>query len=196
MKRKKTKKILIWSVASLVFISAVCALVYFTKLYPAATVNGRCITDKKYEDSFAVAYNYSKKILEAQRGDLEIINTAEFQKRTKQTVLDTLIEQDLINAYLKTTMKRSELKEIIDGKINDALAGNDIKKGVEDLYGISMEDFRESILVPQAKREIIEGKFFIENKNFEDWLKEQKTKARVSIFVSGVRWNNGKAEMQ
>ena len=78
----------------------------------------------------------------------------------------------------------------VDNKVQEVLKGKDVGKEIETLYGLSLDEFKERVLRPQAEREILVGRFFLENKSFDDWLKESK--AKIIILMPGLEWNGEK----
>ena len=59
------------------------------------------------------------------------------------------------------------------------------------MYGLEWPDFKERVLLPQAYREILEGRMFLNNENFNDWLAKERASARVIVFMPGLKWENG-----
>lgn len=164
------------------------AFLYITKLYPVAIVNGDYITARNYEVNLDVAVNYAKGIAGDKAENQEMIESVEFKKETQRSVLESLVEARLISDYLDKNIKAKDLKAIIENKIKSAIGGKDVAKGIAKLYGLSVSDFEKLVLIPQAKYEIIEGRFMIENKNFSEWIKEAKQTAKVTIYISGFKW--------
>ena len=86
-------------------------------------------------------------------------------------------------------------------KIEEALIGKDIGKEVETLYGVSLGEFKERFLKPQARKEIFESRLALENQELSakggsasggnNWLKEIKSKTKAMIFLPGFEWSGG-----
>ena len=93
-------------------------------------------------------------------------------------------------------MSKKELESVIENKIGKIEEkSREIEEGIKNLYGFSLEDFKARVLTPMAEQEILEGRLFLENKNFDEWLKEEKAKARVIILISGFKWEDGQVKL-
>jgi len=160
-----------------------------TQSYPVAFVNWRPITLKSFSKDFSVAVHYYQKMLETyDRNQTVVLDSSEIQREIERAVLEQLIKNSLIRQELKKQIKSGELEKMIDNKIQETLKDKDIQKEVETLYGLSLPEFKEMVLRPQIEKEILTGRFFLENKNFDDWLKESK--AKIIILMPGFEWKN------
>lgn len=186
--KSKTNKIFKLVGLLIAIIIVLLIFLYITKLYPVAIVNGDYITARNYEVNLDVAVNYAKGIAGDKAENQEMIESVEFKKETQRSVLESLVEARLISDYLDKTIKAKDLKAIIENKIKNAIGGKDVAKGIAKLYKLSVSDFEKLVLIPQAKYEIIEGRFMIENKNFSEWIKEAKQTAKTTIYISGFKW--------
>ncbi len=158
--------------------------------YPIALVNWQSISVYSFNKDFNAAINYYQKIIETYNKDqASIINSLETKQEIKRAILDKLIENNLIQQELNKRFKDKELGQMVANKIEKAMNGSASEKGVEVLYGFSLDEFKEEILAPQAKQEILEGRLFLENKNFTDWLKEAKKQAKVIILLPNLKWS-------
>ncbi len=78
---------------------------------------------------------------------------------------------------------------MVENKIDDTLNGQDIEKQVATLYNLSLNAFKERVLFPEARLEILQARFALENLNFDEWLTSAKKQANVIILLSGFGWN-------
>ena len=176
----------------LILFAIVIAIVVFisTQSYPIALVNWRPITLKSFEKDFSVAVHYYQKMLETyDRNQTAVLDSLEIQREIERAVLEQLIKNSLVRQELEKQIKSGELEKMIDNKIQEALKGKDVGKEIETLYGLSLDAFKERVLKPQAETEIITGRLFLQNKSFDDWLKESK--AKIIILMPGFEWKNG-----
>ena len=170
----------------------ICGILYFILLqhYPIASVNLHFITLNSFEKDYMAADNYYRSLLKTyDKNQAPVLDSPEIQQEISRAVLERSVENILIHQELKKQLKAGELKKMLDSRIQEVLKGKDIEKQVKTLYGLSMDDFKERILRPEAEREIITGRFFLENKNFDDWLKEAKKQAQVAILLSNLKWS-------
>ncbi len=63
------------------------------------------------------------------------------------------------------------------------MSDEDLLEAAETLYGASAGEFRGAVLVPQAEREILMGKLYLEGEKVEDWLAKER-KARFIMMLS------------
>ncbi|NCO15466.1 hypothetical protein COW77_00045 [Candidatus Wolfebacteria bacterium CG18_big_fil_WC_8_21_14_2_50_39_7] len=177
----------------LILFVIVIAIVVFisTQSYPVALVNWRLITLKSFKKDSGIAVHYYQKMLETyDRNQTPVFHSPEIQREIERAVLEQLIKNSLIRQELEKQMKSGELKKMVDNKVQEVLKGKDVGKEIETLYGLSLDEFKERVLRPQAEREILVGRFFLENKSFDDWLKESK--AKIIILMPGLEWNGEK----
>ena len=86
-------------------------------------------------------------------------------------------------------------RQLAQLKIDSALSKIEEKdrfeQGVGYLYGMSIDDFKGKVLVPQAQFEILSEELKKQNKNYDQWMKEEKNKLNISIMVDGLVWKDG-----
>ena len=160
--------------------------------WPVAFVNSSPIFDYQFKGAYAVAYNYYLSSLKAAKEDPVILKSEEIQKEIRQTVFESLIEQKLIRAELANEIKSKDLADMLERKINSGgpIDSENFKKGVELLYGVSADEFKNIVLIPQAESEIFEGRLILQNKNMDDWINEKVSKADVKIVMPGFYWSS------
>mgnify|MGYP001558976238 FL=1 len=162
--------------------------------YPIAFVNWQPIIFSSFKKDVLSAGSYYQKILETyDKNQAVVMNSKEVKQEIERAVLDKLIEDKLIWRELEKRLENNDLKKMINDKIEEAIKGKDIKKEVEVLYGISLDEFKERFLKPQARREIFESRLQLENNlsvgGLDNWLKKIKKQAKVVIFLPGFEWN-------
>ncbi len=176
-------------------------LLFFSESYPAALVNWHPVSLDSFNKESAAAIHYYQKVLEVyDSGSLASINTVEFQKEVQRAVLEKLIENKIVEKELKNKLKSKDLNKIIDKKISEIVekAGDNIEEKVKTLYGISMLDFQKEILEPQARLEVLQGRFILEGKggpSFDEWFNSVKLQAKVTVLVPNFHWSDGKVSI-
>ena len=182
---KKRIVILISSVIVIVIVIIIVA-----QSYPIAFVNWQLISFQTFKKDSATAIYYYQKTLETyNKNDLAVIHSSEVKREIERAVLDKLIENILIHQELRKRLKNNELERMAENKIEEIIKGKDIEKKVKILYGLSLDEFKERILKPQARQEILASRLLLENKNFDEWLKDVKKQAKVDILLPGFEWN-------
>lgn len=157
--------------------------------YPVAMVNSDLISAKTLNEEFAAALRYYSAALKGK--DRINIESREFRREIRRATLSDLIDKSLIYKEAKNRVG-NDLDNLVNNKIDQQLVN---RKNVEDaaklLYGLNLADFRELVLIPQARKEILEGRLFLEKKDFDSWLSEAEKNAKVFIITPEFYWNSG-----
>lgn len=162
--------------------------------YPIAIVNYRIITEQAFEKSMDVVYGFSKNLISLSGSDPEKLKSPEFISEVKLEVLNNLISRELILQELKKSVGLNQAAAIAEKNIANALSGKaDTAEGIEKLYGLSLAEFKDSVLLPQAYREILAGRMNLNNKDFDAWLNNARKTSSVLIFYPGFGWDGVKA---
>ena len=119
------------------------------KYYPVAVVNGEFISARDFEREFNAALVYYQNVIRTyseQRVDLASVGDFVFELR--RATLDNLIEDVLVY---------NELEDRVSNGLDEAVARKipDFNESAAALYGLSVADFKEMVLVPQAHRELL-----------------------------------------
>lgn len=187
LKFKINKKIIFVLSSTLV---SIIIIIILTQSYPIALVNWQPISLKSFKKDALIAVSYYQKALETyDKNQAVVMNSKEVKQEIERAVLDKLIEDNLIQRELEKRLKNNELEKMVNDKIEEALKGKDIGKEVETLYGVSLDEFKERFLKPQARREILESRLQLENQELNNWLKEIKSKTKAMIFLPGFGWS-------
>src|SRR3989344_5828865 len=157
--------------------------------YPIVLVDFKIISSRDFNKDYFGALIYYKNALDVYDSDSDLINADEVKNEIKRAVLDNLIENILIDKELKSELSSFNINELTDKKIEEAIRGKSVKEEAKTLYGFSYKEFKDRVMVPQAKKEILETNFLSKGEKFEEKIAEAKSKAKVAIFLSGFQWN-------
>ena len=176
-------------ISALILFIAVILWFIFSVNYPITFVNLQPISAIDFNKNYSASLIYYKIALAIYNNkDAKLLEADEIKKEIKRALLENMIENILIDEQLKKEIKAGDLKKLINKKIEEISNNQNLPKAVEKLYGFSFNDFEQRILIPQAKREILESRIFLSGGNFEEKLKDMKLKAQVMIFLSGFEW--------
>ncbi len=173
-----------------------------TGFYPIAFVGIKPITWHNFKENSAAAYHYYKMTLQTYGGSQEDLNKPENIQEINRAVLDKLIENEIIFKSLNSIPKANE---IVRNKIEQALKQainpkDNIKEAVNTLYGLTVDEFTKLVLVPQARKEVLEGRLFLENSSnsngFDEWLKKAKKDVKVLILLNDFKWDGEKVVLK
>lgn len=170
----------------ILFLIVLIALDY----YPVLIVNNNLITSKEVilntKAALSLYENY-KKIELSQLNDQGLIKDISYND-VKAIVLNELIERILIHNEVKQRLGE-DLPVLVNEKLNYYLTP-EIEKAGSVIYNLNKKDFINEILIPQAERDILTGRLFLENKKIDDWLNETKAKSEIIIFDPKFKWDN------
>ena len=158
--------------------------------YPVAIVNGTVVTAKALNEEYAVAFQYYARTLSNQK---EINpSSKEVQMELRRASLNDLIQKALISAELESRVG-DEFHSVVENKIvSETKDGQALAEAAKILYGLDFVHFKQLVLVPQAEKELLQGRLFLENKKFADWLGEAEKSAKVTILTPEFSWATNK----
>ncbi|MBI4085356.1 MAG: SurA N-terminal domain-containing protein [Candidatus Liptonbacteria bacterium] len=155
--------------------------------YPVAIVNGHFIPAKSFAHDYSIASTYYKNLLKAGNASSSA-QTSLTEDQIGQSVLSQLIENALIDGGVRKEVG-GNLNKMIDEKVNQAIAFPDAEKAISAFYGITLEDFKKDILVPQAKRDILTGNLLLKGEKIDDWLQTAKKSSSVIVLSGRFYWD-------
>lgn len=157
-------------------------------VYPVAVVNFRVISAQKLEKDYKAAIRYFQNAFLTYGSDPAILEEGASKQEIRRAALNKLVTDILIAQEVKKRLGR-QLEEVTEKIINQNLNNQNLEKAVEEIYGLGLEDFKRQILISQAHREILEGKLFANNENFDQWITDAAGKARVVILLPNFSWD-------
>lgn len=164
--------------------------------YPVAIVNFDFITKKDLAEDSVTAYQYFKKDFLARGSDARILDTPESRQEIHRAVLDNLIANALVYQELNRRLK-NEYQVIAENKIEEAIKNNvNLEAGVKAIYGLDFPEFKKRVLLPQAYQEILEGRMFLNNENFSEWLNDSRASANVIILLPNLQWQDSSVKLR
>jgi hypothetical protein len=149
-------------------------------LYPVALVNFSVITDQALNNTFKAAMAYYGKLKKPET------SREEFEKEIKRATLEKIIEHKIILENVNLADVEDQLASLIS-------KNKDLEKGVLFAFGLSMKNFLNLVLRPQAALEILNKSLKDKNENLDKWLIIKKKSAKVFI-LKGFRWNGESVE--
>lgn len=165
---------------------------YFTAkngYYPVAIINFDLITAEKFSKETSTANKYYQNEFFVRGSDPKTLDSAQAQLEIRRAVLDDLISNSLIFRELNRRLK-NDYQSIAENKIDQVLKKNvNLQAGVKELYGLEFSEFKDEVLLPQAYQEILQGRMFLNNEDFNNWLKKARFRARVIILSPEFEWN-------
>lgn len=189
---------------SILVIAIICVVGVLVSFgyYPIALVNGTSITSHDYQRQLDSSSAYRDALaatypLGQAANELAASSTASSTATPLvllrgddlgAAVLDTLVENILVHEAV-TEGVDAGADRIVADKVAFYRANNEIARASTILLGISPEVFTATILVPQAEREVLASKLFLQGTTLEQWLRDQRMQARVRVLSSTFRWD-------
>lgn len=165
-----------------------------TGVYPVAIVNSEMISARLFERELGVALNYYTDTLRG--NEITPPPGQDFIRELRRAVLDDLIEKRLIRQLAREAIGEN-LPALVNEKIGFLDEGDEnIPATIESLYGMSLEEFRELVMIPEAERVILKNELFADEKDrvFAEYLEGQRNEAKVYVFSDLLAWRGGKIE--
>ncbi|MEK7560102.1 MAG: hypothetical protein AAB522_02280 [Patescibacteria group bacterium] len=171
----KGKKILIYTVILAVFVALAFAALKFV---PVLSVEGKKVNYSKFlkiKNALDQSFSISKS------STSEDLNAVAMMNLVEQEFLDILIDNVDRNLVMKA---QGLVEEAIQKTPNLSL-----NEASEKLYGLNSEDFKQLVLLPQAKRDILENYFKEKNRDIlQSWASLYGT-ASVKVYYPGYYWD-------
>lgn len=160
-------------------------------LYPVAFVNFHTISAKTLEKDYDAALRYFHNALLTYGSDPSILEQKDSKKEIKRAALNKLITDRLIYKEVKKRLGR-DLNNITEKIISQNVDSSKLEQAVKEIYGLRLDEFKKQVLVAQAHREILEGRMFMNDENFDEWLKNIIGSAKVIILLPELYWDGEK----
>lgn len=155
--------------------------------YPIMMVNGDFISAGHFLREYRAASRYYGNFLQtyesAAKGEEKLS-----ERDIQLIVLDGLVEKSLISSGAKKAVG-NDLSGLVSKKLQGIVGDQKLESMAASLYGLSGGEFTRDVLVPQAEREILAGRLFLNGENINDWLLGARNSASVITFSSGFSWN-------
>jgi len=179
----------------LIFIAVGIVAIWIVSVgyYPIASINGNLISARTFWRTYEAGSQYVKNIATVSMEENEPINISVIQ--IKQSVLTQIVENVIIKDAVEKELG-DDLKNMLQEKIDILEKDSDLQDATKKIYGLNFSDFREMILAPLARQEILIGRLFLKNQTINDWMKEMKTNAKVKIFSSQFYWDGNEVRVE
>lgn len=168
-------------------------VVFFLGFYPVATVDGSLILQR----TWGMSEGATKKFLEAQANagtfPADSLKDAEFLSELKRSTLTFLIE-DLILEQEGGRLSE-DFKINSAARVEDAIKqGSDLKEAARTVYGLTFDQLKSLVLLPQARRDEAAKILQNQGRSFDVWLREIKEGRRVKLFFVSYEWDGEKVK--
>lgn len=147
--------------------------------FPAARVNYQFISLKEYKANLDALNKYYAATGASDNAELE-----QQKEEVRASVLDRLIDTDVINELNKSheiAVSQEEIDVELDRVVEQTGSREDVEKTLNELYGWSVGQFQDNVLIPYLGRTKLEKKIISDPQiNNESWDKAQEALKRVN----------------
>ncbi len=163
--------------------------------YPVALVGNNFVSERTFAMEYRAASLYYENLLKAYDPLSKEQDKAADPKEMEAGAMDQLVE----NALIKDGAEREvggDLDTLIQNKLGKYSDDTDLAKAGLTLYGLDKKSFWDEILIPQATKEVLQGRLYLKGQNIDDWLVSTKKAARVIIFSPQLRWDGAQVQLK
>lgn len=179
-----------WLAAGAIAASAVL-LVIALGFYPIAIVNGHFVWANNFRAYVGSALAYQQAAHDtysASSTDDLVTASAQGEAALGAAALDELVEQQLINQGLEKLVGENT-NRLVTMKLEQLLKEPDLPGASRALFQLDPTAFTNAILRPQAAREVLSGRIYIDNQTLEGWVTEARKSAKIRMLSSTYRWD-------
>jgi len=168
-------------------------IILFMGFFPIVKVDSSWVLAKDLDRTMQVADNYYQSVKKTY--NLKDPEKAPSRAQLKATILSTIIEDRLIELGAKRELG-SDFDRVLALRLAEVIKDKESLEAGQALYGLRRDDFIREVLVPSLRADILESRLFMESKDLDGWLEEEKKKASVNIYSSDYIWNGEVVEVK
>ena len=157
--------------------------------YPILVVNGAPVTARRFFMNNEAALRYAQNI--AKTYPSRVSGAPQDPDEIGASVLTGLVEETLLNQGLQAEAGR-DADMLVQEKIAKYGTDQKLQNATEALYGMTLAQFREEVLIPQAKQDVFKGRLFLKDKSLDEWISDAKKNARVVVLSAQFTWDGEK----
>lgn len=162
-----------------------------TSFYPVALVDGSILFLRTWHKAEEASRRFTNLDLQSRGAptiDFADPGAAEILLDIKKGTLTFLIEDIILIQEGKRVIEGFEV--LSRERVVEALkGGGDSEKAAQRVYGLSFQDFRGLVLMPQARRDVLKEALQEKGQDFEEWFRGVKKGKEVRLFFVPFSWN-------
>ena len=160
-------------------------------IYPVAIVNGSPILARTWKQAEAAAIQFMQATMVSSGKapiDFGQPENARILLQARKDALLALIENKLVAKEGDAVMNNFDMRaqERVESAVRESV---NLKEGVALLYGLDFNAFRDLVLLPQARRDLLRETFEKKKQDFFRWFSALKTNARVRLLFTPFSWD-------
>lgn len=179
------------AIITVIIIISFVLLIASTGFYPVASVDGSFIFHRAWKKAENASKQYAEQELK-RRGEKPLdFSLSENQKlldEGRRKTLESLIEDRIVFNQGSNLVVR--LDEISRDRIGQVVRNRaNLSQAAKILYGFSLEEFEDFVLLPQARRDAVGEALSRSHRNFEEWFGEAKQASQVRLYFVPYQWD-------
>lgn len=160
-------------------------------LYPVAIVGGTPIWERTWHKAEEASKNFTNSQA-LSRGGKPINFSA---RENGELLLD--IRRGTLLFLIEDAVIQQKSDEAIEGvealsreRVTEAMRlSTDPAGAAKAVYGLDLNDFRDLVLLPQARRDILQEVLTEKNQDLDTWLRDAKGAVKVRLFFVPFSWD-------
>jgi hypothetical protein len=190
------RPVVIATFVSMVFLGLFGYYAIRVGLYPVAIVNGAPLSAQRFLRTVQSVRHYYAQALTRYTPEQLGLSGPVTDQEVRRATLEKMIEDELVLKTLESTVGDT-LSSLVSSKLASIdTAGSDFVQSVTTLYGLSVDEFREAVLIPQARSEILQESPAVQESGAEEWLSRAKAQASIRVFASDLAWDGSKVTVR
>ena len=176
---------------ALTVLVALFIAIIMTGFYPVVWVDGSPIFFNAWRKTEEAQKRFTN--VQASSSNLEPVDFAspenkDILRKFKVASLNLLIENKIIEQEGNKIIP--DFNGLSKKRLESVMAGEgDLRGAVKAVYGFGISDFKNLILLPQARRDVLRIFLANEGKNFDDWILARKKEKNIKTKFIPYRWN-------
>ncbi|MDP3764806.1 MAG: SurA N-terminal domain-containing protein [bacterium] len=154
--------------------------------FPVVAVDGNFISQRTVKENADVSRRLYSQGLVGSSKEMDDL----FKKSSEKELMKNSLEGLIINQIVKSSASNDQIKKAekevevtFDSKAEANLSGV-----LKNVYKWDADKFKERILEPQALLQVVSQE---KGEDFDNWLKSAKLEAKVKVWFSAYKWENG-----
>ena len=175
----------------IVIIAAAVLALILAGWYPVVLVNGSPILKTTWEKAKLGAINFTNaqnRLAGYPSLNFYASDNKEILREVETGTLTFLIQDGVIQQEGPEIL--SGLKHLSAERAASALKSRpDLGEAAKSVYGLELDDFRDVVLLPQAREDLMKEALGERQLDFEEWLRGIKRNARVRLIFVPYQWD-------
>ncbi len=183
---KKTK--LFYGVGLL---ALVVIIVFWMGLFPLMIIDGKIVWYYEFSRTVRALEKFeSATRTAAGKGGISSDEAHEIRRSTVESIIADRAADRYIRQYFSYDDILARARDTVDKAIQSA-DQNVLPKAVERLYGMTLAEYKEVVLMPPALKEELAKEIEAKHQNFQEIFLSELRNTKVRMFLLPFRWQDG-----